>query len=116
MGRKAQCARLLEAINEGNKNLANVEGGMAERMRGNAAVLRATAKSVRALSLSDAGVMSLQDDYASLAEEIAAGSEATAKAIEGGNPETALEATASMGSYDERETAFTNRLVKICEE
>lgn len=113
----AQCARLLEAINDGNRRLAGVEGdsgeSMVERLRGNAVVLRATAKQIRALAFTDADVKKLQDDYATLTEEIARGSDGTANALAVGSP-AALDAGTAMSNYDARETAFMNRLEQVC--
>lgn len=114
--RKAQCARLLEAINEGNAALG--QGGRSQSpaagLRANATALERTVAKLKAFTFTDTAVAELRDEYAKLAADLAVASEATAKGIEGGKPAAALSATQTMGDYDAREKAFTQRVAELC--
>jgi hypothetical protein len=113
-GKINQCNRLIDVINKEQGPLKNLKGNDPEELKKLAETLDGVGSKVKAVELNDDKLVAFRDDYAKMAEDLAATSRETAEALASNDPKKAGEAAKKMNSFTPRETELVDNINKYC--
>ena len=113
-GKINQCNRLIEVINKEQAPLKNLKGNDPEELKKLAETLDGVAGKVKSVELEDEKLVGFRDDYAKMAEDLAATSRETAEALASNDPKKAGEAAKKMNGFTPRETELVDNINKYC--